>query len=114
MLTRIPAERQNLYDGMEPELWTTRWALPVGGASVTLAEIDENDLDLLSARIGDEAFDQVVADGGFVRTDFGSYRATDGSQLLYVLHEDCLFVLGVQEFQPARYLVMFEAAWKIS
>ena len=114
MLTRIPVERQNLYDGMEPELWTTRWALPVGDASVTLAEIYENKLDLLSARIGEAAFDQVVTEGGFVRTDFGRHRAADGSQLLYVLHEDCLLVLGVQELQPARYLVMFEAAWKIS
>ncbi len=114
MLTQIPAGRQQLYDGMEPELWTTTWALPVEGATVTLAETDENDFELLRTRIGDAAFAQVITEGGFLTDDLGRHRAADGAGLVHLVKDHCLFVLGLQEFQPGRYLVTFEAAWRIS
>ena len=114
MLTHIPAQKQKLFEGGEPELWTTRLPLPVGGISVTLAEINKNHLDTLSSVIGDAAFDQVVTDGELVRTPIGTYEDRDGSSLVYLLHDDCLYVLGVQETSPARFELTFQGAWKIS
>jgi hypothetical protein len=114
MLTCITVERQKLYVGSEPELWTRSLTLPVGGVSISLREIDDNHLDTLKPQIGETAFQQVVADGGFVETDIGTFADADGLSLLYLLRDDTLFVLGMTETNPGRYRVMFEGAWRIA
>ena len=114
MLTRIPVAKQTLYLGGEDEMWTTKLAIPVGGVSVTLPEIHKNRFDKLGALIGDAAVDQVATESGFVRGPLGPYRGTNESSLMYLLHEDYVFVLGVKELNPTRYEVMFEGAWKKS
>lgn len=111
-LERVDVPGQDLYDGVEDGLWDRTFALPVDGLSFSVAELDGG-FPSLRERLGDAAFEQLVADPG-IRRSHGAFTDARGLSLDVLVRGGCVFLLAIGEVSPGRYRLALHSVWRIA